>query len=98
MTLVLAALLCLSSGASPTQPHRKQLAEATAAGSRRRLAQCGQCPANAAAACSAVDAATQTSVRAQLVSKCGTQGFDPAQCCPLQQSGPQWDVYAACAW
>lgn len=64
---------------------------------RRRLTQCDTCPsmAEARATCSAAGA-SQSSIRAELISKCGTSGFNPSACCTLQQSS-QWNVYAACA-
>jgi hypothetical protein len=66
-------------------------------GQGRHLAQCDACPpmAQARATCSAAGA-SQSSIRADLISKCGTAGFNPATCCTLQQSS-QWNVYAACA-
>lgn len=62
---------------------------------RRKLLQCGGCPAGAAETCGALSASQQRAIQRQLLASCATGSFNADQCCSLQ-SGSDWNNIAAC--
>lgn len=106
LALMLGLFSALPTGtASPAKPifHRRFLQDYTSLGSnnshaRHLLQSCSSCPATATASgtCSAASDSLLNTIRADLISKCSTTGFNPSRCCEIYTLS-NWNTYAACA-
>ena len=100
------ALMMALFSALPAKPtlHRHFLQDCTFLGSsnshdRHLLQSCSSCPdtASASAICRTASASLLNTIRADLISKCSSIGFNPSRCCELYTSS-NWNLYASCAW
>lgn len=82
---------CLACGPAAASRH------ITITEQRRQLLQsCNSCPPNASQTCSALSPNDISSIRGDLISKCGSSEWNAQTCCALR-SNNKWDTYAACA-